>query len=1011
MGYRDRLKFNIPNLTYAEPSYGTPVGYNNQSPAQRLSKPLQNLLGVAGKVAQQDIAKTQQEEVQAFKLEGIELDKQAKLKQIKFDKEFKESQLKWKFEYDQDKISYEEMKEQQIREGGLIRRRYNQKSFAELEASGLINASENPWLAFGAMEYEGQIGKNRFEQEVRDWFAEQELNPDVLYNPINGVELFDEMMDLNRAKNYIQLPQNYVAQEAFLKGSESFYASMKAQYMKGFNAHALGVRRNNYNFRGGSEVSEFQNAQEAFKNMDTGGLDEAIAKVDPPAKALTTDREKREFLNLDARKDLAEDWQVLSDDLHRLKDIGEDPTNFLINLLNNTQLSPMDKEYVINSLRSGTGKLSNTEKGKAYLSLLHDAALKQSDDEWTQKNISAIYNLKAEIKLISDSVNSHGTNVDSLRTEYFVKINELYPTGKFPEENAEAKANVQLELAAGVTRNRGSLTQTQKTDIALTNWIQETTQDIVAGGAMDTEDIVGISQQLQNIGSTSTKIMPKLTSAIREEIGNFVTEYNLAEKNKVELPLVSDGLRNLFAVAAQYKEATGATGLVQSWTPAGLSVASDAYIQILGEEHRAGRLGLHMKPNTPAYNMFVNAYNISGGSTDSTLRRSLVTAYDAYKQDLKSERAGGTLLALDKVIYPDDDDGVKNIHAADLMEELTGERGTPEQYNQIFQAWAPTYAANLVNSDPVTAAETTFNDLEGRFSIVEINGNSEFHILEDSESKNGLEAQLLKNYNGDSDKVEDNLHNFADYIRDLQNNDIQEIGDKFTANQMEIYKTQAPIEAQANYEAFIAEKEKEDRSFIDLLNLEDAYEHFCSMEIGFKLFKKEVFNKTRDEVIPVFETDLYGPTGRKSGDRITGANLDYFVKKLLYNSGNNNPTQNEVNQVKNNIAFHIRDFKPFSPDGQAEFLRDAEYSYIESSKKGYAKWIKDNPIAWNKLLIDDEDRLNDNFNMDHEITINRLVTPEGIRYTLQDEDGIYLSFRDLRLGPVTLTAEDFMVDK
>lgn len=997
MAYRDRLKFNIPNLTYAEPSFGTPAGYKRQNPAQRLSKPLQNLLGVAGKVAQQDIARVQQEEVQAFKLEGIELDKQSKLRQIKFDKDFKESQLKWKTEFDQDKISYEEMKEKQIKEGGLLRRRFNQKSFAELEALGLINASENPWLAFGAMEYEGQIGKNRFEQGVRDWFAEQELNPDVLYDPIDGVELFDKMMEVQRATVYTGLPQNYVAQESFLKGSESFYASMKAQYMKGFNAHALGIRRNNYTFRAGSEVSEFQNAQEAFKNMDTGGLDEAIAKVDPPTKPLTTDREKREFLNLDARKDLAEDWQVFSDDVHRLKDIGEDPTNFVIKLLNNTQLSPMDKEYVINSLRSGTGKLSNTEKGKAYLSLLHDAALKQSDDEWTQKNISAIFNLKAKIRLISDRVTP--TNVDSLRTESFVEIDELYPVGKFPEDNAEAKANVQLELASGVTRLTGSVTQTQKTDIALTNWIQQTTQDLVAGGAMDTQEIVDMSQQLQNIGSTPTKIMPKLTSAIREEIGNFVTEYNLAEKNKEDLPSVSDGLRNLFAVVAQYKEATGATGLVQSWTPAGLSVASDAYNQILGEEHRAGRLGLHMKPNTPAYNMFVNAYNISGGSTDSTFKNSMRTSYDAYRQDLKSERAGGILLSIDKVVYPDDDDGVKNIHAADLMEELTGERGTPEQYNQIFQAWATTYAANLVNSDPVTAAETTFNDLEGRFSVAEINGNSEYHILEDSEFKNGLEAQLLKRYNGDSDKVEDNLHNFSDNIRDLQEGNIQKLGNKVTASQMEIYRTQAPIEAQANYEAFIAEKEKEDRSFIS--KLKNSPESFYTYEIGFKSFKKDIFNKTRDEVIPVFE---------ERGDRITGANLDYFVKKLLYNSGNNNPTQNEVNQVKNNIAFHIRDFKPFSPDGQAEFITDAENSYIESAKKSIAKWIKDNPIEW-RNIVDSEDLLNDNFDMDDEITINRLVTPEGIRYTLQDEDGIYLSFRDLRKGPVKLRAEDFMVDK
>ena len=1023
MGYRDRLKFNIPNLTYAEPSYGTPVGYNNQSPAQRLSKPLQNLLGVAGKVAQQDIAKTQQEEVQAFKLEGIELDKQAKLKQIKFDKEFKESQLKWKFEYDQDKISYEEMKEQQIREGGLLRRKYNKKSFAEAQRDGDIPPTGNPYLAWGWYEAEGQRAKLSFQNEVRAAFAQATLNPDKFFDPVEGLAAFEEMMALNRAKSYIQLPQNYVAQEEFLKGSESFYASMKAQYNNLFAEHSLGVRQSGFNSAGMAAAEEHFNDIDSIGESSPIDLWEMLDPKDPEdlkilesLKNATPDTEEkvlektRSFLINQAREDLIEDYQAIYDGIYLDGEslVGANPTDFFLTVLGNSNLSPLDQERVIQNIKAGTDKLSNTDKGKAFLNTIHEVSKVQATNEWYDNNRQAINNLYRGINQMPYAVTNE-TELDDLNKSLRKQLDDLVDRNLSPD----IYYGFDRQLgAAHLAASRKIYPEPTTASIKAQreqNQVATVLSNVTAGNITGS---VNKLVEIKTAGATSTSIIEIAQSELSKHRKRYNQEYKAAVDagGDTPIPPVPEELGMMYETLEQFRSKTNGNWTLGNYSPQELPKLSKSESDFLLSEFNAGRLNLHMNENSGAYEIF-NKSCTANRSGDPESLRNIVSANLAVweKKKVSEEQYEFT----GKVSILGDEKAI-NVDLATFAQKVIEDEDIAINefvQHEMYQAYHSEYLKNKSGGEnDLAAKEMAMQHVQKMYKAVTIKYDpwgttkQKFYFVdntEDIQSDSYDTVTTMGTSEGERGQI---LRNLMDEVKSMQPINYIEGAVALRESIVDEQREERldglwQDNAQAYYEGKVADADDENKSFSKFLDSKEWQEFLLKQTAHLQGAGGNPFG-TQHIPLLLSQKSIREQI-EKNGGLINGPNINILVNALANDLSPENPSQWK-NKFKDKLAKRFIRFEVYTPKGQAKIVEGKKQELLDQynadvndpksqESRDIYEGLKD-VIKWNSV--------NDNFDTEGYITINDVWDNGTPYFTMTDENGEVLRYTNTLNGIV-----------
>ena len=290
-------------------------------------------------------------------------------------------------------------------------------AFKGLRESGDIGLIDDPYFVRGLQKAKGQSFVSVFELGMEEVYERAKGNPDFYNDP----SIFQSELKRVFDSVYVSLPQNSDIQEGFLskispfvdKANQKFVAEanefQRVQYLNAQGAR-VGASLHTFNtykdlITNGNEADardrwidfgktlllDFENGDvsqeelskyipERFKEEDgtysRGGV-EAYARevlLDPEAM-------KAGLIN-GAYEDLVEEIQAVYDELYSFGGEGrgglkKDPTDAIVEIINSQFTSPTTARQVLSNLRSGTGLLMETDKGKAALNALYEKSLSE----------------------------------------------------------------------------------------------------------------------------------------------------------------------------------------------------------------------------------------------------------------------------------------------------------------------------------------------------------------------------------------------------------------------------------------------------------------------------------------------------------------------------------------------------------------------------------------------------------------------------------------------------------
>ena len=288
-----------------------------------------------------------------------------------------------------------------------------QDAFKRQRTEGEIGLIDDPYFVRGLHKAEGVSQVTMFENAATSLYEQLKGNPDFYSNPAIYEQELKRLFD----SVYVSLPQNSDVQEGFLSKINPFVARINQKYVAEAN-EANRIRYiNNQTSRVGAAIHTYeiykdtveadsdsdvrdkwiQFSKELIRDQEMGELsDEELQKFLPEEARITGDDRKdlqkylrdavadpnriRGLLIAGEKSSLVEEVQSVFDDLHNFAGegrggLGVDPTDAIIEIVSKQFDSPTTAMQVVSQLRSGTGLLMNTDKGKSALNILYPKAL------------------------------------------------------------------------------------------------------------------------------------------------------------------------------------------------------------------------------------------------------------------------------------------------------------------------------------------------------------------------------------------------------------------------------------------------------------------------------------------------------------------------------------------------------------------------------------------------------------------------------------------------------------
>lgn len=290
------------------------------------------------------------------------------------------------------------------------------EKFQELRKGGEIGLVDDPYFQRGMSKAEGKASITLFDRGVEELYTKLQSNPQDFYDT---PDLFETELRRVFDSFYVTLPQNTDIQEGFLSHATPVLEKYKQRYKAEFHEYnrkqyltnqidsvGASIFSNNTfsDFIDGETDASVRdvwiNFSKKFMNdIRTGEIEEDeirkyVGDQDPETflrQAVTNPEVMRAALKKYNFNESVEDIQEIYDELHNFSGsgiggLGAEPTDIILESVIKQTQNPITAQRIIMSLKSGSGMLKDTNKGKAALQSLHEKAITWARQQETYKS-------------------------------------------------------------------------------------------------------------------------------------------------------------------------------------------------------------------------------------------------------------------------------------------------------------------------------------------------------------------------------------------------------------------------------------------------------------------------------------------------------------------------------------------------------------------------------------------------------------------------------------------------
>ena len=336
--------------------------------------------------------------------------------------------------------------EQGYLEGLKAENEENKRGWKELRDKGEVTLHDDPWFQEGYRKGKGELAQIQYREGLLNWYEREKNNPKLYQDP----EAFETALKLRFDLAFSQLPQDSIVQSNFMKNIVPVQEKIKAQYKTDLNTYEKNEYLVDQEGRHGAEFVTYRDALDMVSGMTD---EEAMTFLAGYEFELEGD-EEIEFTPLFARNtlkefaynDLIENLDQLGEELFQFQGereggLGVNPTEARLKyIMDAADDNPLLAMRIIRDLKSGTGMLSETSRGKAALGELATKtkayARAEESRERTERNrieaesleelVFPQEDLEADINTFEDVMRETGKSADQLREDLMRRSEALF---------------------------------------------------------------------------------------------------------------------------------------------------------------------------------------------------------------------------------------------------------------------------------------------------------------------------------------------------------------------------------------------------------------------------------------------------------------------------------------------------------------------------------------------------------------------------------------------------------
>ena len=904
-----------------------------------------------------------------------------------------------------------------VKAGYMARQKALAQDFKKLRQDKTIGQIDDPFFQRGLALAEGELKTVAFGEQLKTYYDEGVKNPNFFENP----DAFEAGIKAQFDLAYTGLPQNVDTQEGFLGKISPIVAGMTSKYKKDSNIYFGKKDINNQDGLTGAALFNHSNNL----SLITEGTDPEILEYasNVPDTSGMTAPEARNYFKNEIFNDLVDDLNTIGDNLNSnydentLADLGyaagvtsaDIQLDFITKQIDDPHLGLR----VLNKLKSGTGKLKDTEKGKAALNKIWAASKKQAAIDYEKNTARQYSTLVSEVGNFDVYLTDNGFNLAKGQEELEKRIDELYPPEKYSKNNNRERMRLNNSIARYKrSQSSGGMTAAQQAKAK----VQAGVNSIFTQVPTTPMNPSQASQFAQAIGSQIDVNSSVAKAAVEETLKVSHTEFIKDPEN----PAAATGFWNNVGVLNNLNTEQGTNMRPFRAYSSESNLKNDpTKLSILYEANSKGYLDTFVDEDS----RIGKAIRGTGQdiSSDPAIFSKVFSEEIKRLEGLEEVDEFETIYDVDFSKIPTgitDTGTAETISSREVVPEFVSNSGKLNGVypapvsNRISQSYFTELNKNrktMSEEDAIDAATATTEDRYSVETLIEINSpwlstNDKLLYIQDGEGDN-LIGYLDDISGGDEEQKEQGISAF---IESVKNTNRAGAGLLFTHDN-NINKKYVLQEAPAMTERQVA---------FDIENLvkrdregKDTFAAYMESDKFMDALQNSVTNWMEEVVVPTGTTSR--PAGRIGSDKrrriANQLKNSHFIPFGSLEYSAETPLQVAQHYAKEIIISN----KKLSPDTLLQALAlnsNSDYFKVAGTKwqDGRREQIEEhliNTVQYNSDLTDNQlnEVDNDNFDWDNNVQIAEIQ--DGI-FTLVDEDSKYLRYTEDKFGKVLFTRED-----
>jgi len=498
-------------------------------------------------------------------------------------------------------------------------RQSSKKQWRDLRSTGEVTLHDDPWFQEGYRKGKGELAQAQYRNGLLEWYEREKKNPRLYENP----EAFETAIQLRFDHAYNELPDDPLVQESFLKAIVPVQENLKAQYKTDLNDYERNEFLVDVQGRTNAEMVSYRDHLDMVDVMSDEEVQVMASRYDIPAEDLAfyfgvkpgeeiPPDKARDVLKEFAYNDLIDNLNELGDELFHAQGesshgLGVNPTEARLDyLMKASEDNPILAMRLIRDLKSGTGSLADTSRGKIALGELaqktKDYARSETNKERQDINrkeadqleelVKPIEEMESDIASFEDLMREESLTAEQLRTRLMEEIEAIYGDD-FPAERAKAEGNVKVAYRRATRPDSSSgPTQTERNRQAIQDRL--TLTDVNMGlRPLPSEQIVSVARDERDTIELNR-------SEYREQYGRYG---RMVDEQYSQNPDDERTATKFWNTASLFNELNQQHGLglrMDTRYSSDIAIgASPALLNTLREADQRGVLGAFIDPSSP----------------------------------------------------------------------------------------------------------------------------------------------------------------------------------------------------------------------------------------------------------------------------------------------------------------------------------------------------------------------------------------------------------------------------